>query len=248
MAPAQPLCLLTDGQTLVLGCSINPSWNPWKAQGLMRFNSLSHYTYWKERGENPTVPLCSTASLSCTNFRHMAAFKTSWEGVRLNKARRGTAWQVAVLTLSTYTILTLYIYIYIYYIYYTHAPVAEQGSNRPGSVGWGKQPVKTCRWAALQPSPKLPEIQMKDSIHATNKCYTCSTPWLHAADHTSPAFRKTSDTGGNAWVGFAFVRNHTQSAAMGPKIEKALSFSQHQIKIPPRSASAFCLRVVKKPL
>lgn len=66
-------------------------------------------------------------------------------------------------------------------------------------------------------------------------------------DPMSSAFQKTSDTGGNAWVRFAFVRKHTQNAVMGLVMGKALSFPQHLIKIPPGPASACCPIAVEKP-
>lgn len=40
----------------------------------------------------------------------------------------------------------------------------------------------------------------------------------------------------------------TQSVATELVIGKSLSFSEHQIKIPPRSAAACCLIAVKRPL
>lgn len=48
--------------------------------------------------------------------------------------------------------------------------------------------------------------------------------WLHVADNLSSAFRKTSNTRGNAWVGFDFVRNHPQSVAMDRWWGKAFHF------------------------
>lgn len=97
MPLAQSLCLLTGRQTLAFIRTINLSRNPWKAQRLSKvlknaasscFNSLSHYTYWKER---KTTTVCSTALQSHTTLRHTAMSKASWEGARLNKGKHGTA-------------------------------------------------------------------------------------------------------------------------------------------------------------
>lgn len=144
-------------------------------------------------GKTPTVPLCGTASPSCTNFGHMAAFKMRWEGARLNTAGCGTAWQP-----SPGCCTDLY-----------SRPSSSAGLKPSGQHREGEAASKNLQVSSPgAQSQTTSEIQMKDRIHPTSKCYTCGIPWLHAAGCTSSAFRKTSDTGGNAWAGFAFVRNH----------------------------------------
>lgn len=51
------------------------------------FNSLSHFTYWKE---GKTTTLRTAALQSHPTLRHTAMSQVSWEGARLNKGKHGT--------------------------------------------------------------------------------------------------------------------------------------------------------------